>query len=456
MQASARTITATQIGAGSLMPVLFIIFMLLATTAAADTTVPNETQHAPIYRVEVLIFERLDDKLRQSEHWPDTPLEIQWPKALHDPFSPPPCQRLSANETNGHLNADALATPNTSPSAPASQAESVEQAPVQANWIAWQSPDWLLPVACPDGYAYLIEAPSTPSEEAALDAPPTEAAVQDSGLDAATSLPLDGFELVPEATLKDAYQHLKARRGVRVLHYSSWRQPFPPNSPVHNFRLIGGKDYSDQFSLVGLPIVPNTTPLQHDAPDLKSTNLPEASTAQATHEQTSTEPVDPLSDQTEAPVADQDTAEPADNLPQTIAIDHLWALDGWLTLYRKRYLHAELHFQFREPAEREVDILSDLVSGNEDPLADTTRGLNWQFQWQDLDNGETTNTAEKVTFLRGYRIEAERRMRSKEIHYFDHPLIGVLILITPEEQLTDEASEATDTPTESTTNPTTR
>ena len=61
-----------------------------------------------------------------------------------------------------------------------------------------------------------------------------------------------------------------------------------------------------------------------------------------------------------------------------------------------------------------------------------------------------------MTFLRGYRIEAERRMRSKEIHYFDHPLIGVLILITPEEQLTDEASEATDTPTESTTNPTTR
>ncbi|RMH45399.1 MAG: hypothetical protein D6694_04780, partial [Gammaproteobacteria bacterium] len=326
MQASARTITTTQIGAGSLMPVLFIIFMLLATTVAADTTVPNDTQQAPIYRVEVLVFERLDDKLRQSEHWPDTPLEIQWPKALHDPFSPPPCQRLSANATDDHLNADALATPNASSSSPASPTENTEQASMQPHWIPWQAPDWLLPVACPDGYAYLIEAPSTPTDEDAQDALPTEAAAQDGDLDSAPRLPLDGFELVPEATLKDAYQHLKARRGVRILHYSSWRQPFPPNSPVQNFRLIGGKDYSDQFSIVGLPIVPNTTPLPHDVPDGQSADASDGPTEQEAHEQTSTEPVEHLSDHAEAPVIAPDTADQADSAPQTIAIDHLWAL----------------------------------------------------------------------------------------------------------------------------------
>ncbi len=32
-----------------------------------------------------------------------------------------------------------------------------------------------------------------------------------------------------------------------------------------------------------------------------------------------------------------------------------------------------------------------------------------------------------------YRLQESRRMRSKEIHYFDHPLFGVLAIITPVE-----------------------
>ncbi len=32
---------------------------------------------------------------------------------------------------------------------------------------------------------------------------------------------------------------------------------------------------------------------------------------------------------------------------------------------------------------------------------------------------------------RSYRLKTSRRMRSKEIHYIDHPMMGVLVLITP-------------------------
>jgi hypothetical protein len=32
---------------------------------------------------------------------------------------------------------------------------------------------------------------------------------------------------------------------------------------------------------------------------------------------------------------------------------------------------------------------------------------------------------------KGYRLQSKRRMRSKEIHYIDHPMMGVLVLITP-------------------------
>ena len=30
-----------------------------------------------------------------------------------------------------------------------------------------------------------------------------------------------------------------------------------------------------------------------------------------------------------------------------------------------------------------------------------------------------------------YKIVFERRMRSKEIHYIDHPLVGLVVLATP-------------------------
>jgi hypothetical protein len=36
-------------------------------------------------------------------------------------------------------------------------------------------------------------------------------------------------------------------------------------------------------------------------------------------------------------------------------------------------------------------------------------------------------------FLQDYRLHQTRRMRSTEIHYFDHPLIGVISIVTPYE-----------------------
>ncbi len=33
--------------------------------------------------------------------------------------------------------------------------------------------------------------------------------------------------------------------------------------------------------------------------------------------------------------------------------------------------------------------------------------------------------------FKSYRIKSKRRIRSKELHYFDHPLVAVLVLVTP-------------------------
>ncbi|MDH3450858.1 MAG: peptidoglycan binding protein CsiV, partial [Gammaproteobacteria bacterium] len=43
--------------------------------------------------------------------------------------------------------------------------------------------------------------------------------------------------------------------------------------------------------------------------------------------------------------------------------------------------------------------------------------------------------------MQSYPVRYHRRMRSSELHYIDHPLVGILILVTPVEV---DASELTE------------
>lgn len=73
------------------------------------------------------------------------------------------------------------------------------------------------------------------------------------------------------------------------------------------------------------------------------------------------------------------------------------AINGTIQLYRARYLHLE----------------TDLYHYREIPSDSPTQA--------------TT-----------FRMQGSRRMRSRELHYIDHPLIGVLVLVTPYEPLESE------------------
>jgi hypothetical protein len=68
-------------------------------------------------------------------------------------------------------------------------------------------------------------------------------------------------------------------------------------------------------------------------------------------------------------------------------------MEGTVTLSLNRYLHAHVDLLLRRP--RGIDPSSGLP---------------------------TTST---------YRLQAHRRMRSGELHYIDHPAMGILILVTP-------------------------
>ncbi|MCK9530684.1 MAG: peptidoglycan binding protein CsiV [Gammaproteobacteria bacterium] len=73
-------------------------------------------------------------------------------------------------------------------------------------------------------------------------------------------------------------------------------------------------------------------------------------------------------------------------------------VEGTLRVILARYLHVEADLRYRRPE----DVRDDAEIGD---VLDAPHDL--------------------------YRLKESRRMRSKEIHYLDHPLFGVVIVITP-------------------------
>ena len=50
------------------------------------------------------------------------------------------------------------------------------------------------------------------------------------------------------------------------------------------------------------------------------------------------------------------------------------------------------------------------------------------------DTYKQTSPALHSKIFSEFKIKAQRRMRSKELHYIDHPLMGILILVSPIKQ----------------------
>ncbi|WP_455197943.1 CsiV family protein [Kaarinaea lacus] len=95
---------------------------------------------------------------------------------------------------------------------------------------------------------------------------------------------------------------------------------------------------------------------------------------------------------------------------------------GTVRLSVARYLHLAADLVYRtEVIEREAVQLPDLELWYDRPYPTLAQhqGPAYQLkQWHVID---------------GFQLEESRRMRSKKIHYLDHPFFGVVVLVTPVE-----------------------
>jgi len=183
-----------------------------------------------------------------------------------------------------------------------------------------------------------------------------------------------GVTLLPKTSyaLNNQELQLKKHAGFKVLLHTAWRQGDQGKYSAPIFHILAGRDYSGQFN-------PNGTPMEH-----KNIN-------------------------------------PIDGVTENSLPTPLYELDGKLQVYVQHYLYADIEMDLRKPSIRDVSLIPNTHDTSNIITNNNTIRL-----------GHLKNITPKVetqTFLKSYRLDQKRRMRSGETHYLDHPLMGIIIQV---------------------------
>lgn len=112
-----------------------------------------------------------------------------------------------------------------------------------------------------------------------------------------------------------------------------------------------------------------------------------------------------------------------------------YELEGKITISLARYLHTHVDLVLRVPNDNTLEINAITQTQDIDPSITS--------QEQVIEEFNITSSS-----LINYSLKEKRRMRSKRLHYLDHPEMGMLVLITPyeaPEETMDSALEISDT-----------
>jgi hypothetical protein len=191
-----------------------------------------------------------------------------------------------------------------------------------------------------------------------------------------------GVTLLPPGALElnEQADALKRHAGFEVLMHTAWRQGDQPKSGAPAFHLRAGRDYSQRFN----------------------------------------------------PDGSQKGAEPVVSaLEQEVTIDKpIFELDGKFQVYVQHYLFLETTLDLKAPATREVVMKPAQPEMTLDQSAVDTPALVQDESTVQFGNLESISpTFEVEEFLKSYRMSQKRRMRSGEVHYLDHPLMGIVIQV---------------------------
>lgn len=246
--------------------------------------------------------------------------------------------------------------------------------------------------------------------------------------------------LLPKDTfrMQGLFSKIQKQRDITPILHLSWRQEVLfGRENASAFRLFAGKNFASQFDANGQVLVDDTdrlmTSLHHQQAEKALTDQAFALVHGLDHqdlEQKQLAPVLSAEQASELLFAQIDAAlddgspinfkmpvDNTENAPQTpntrTELEDIWQLDGSIKVYlqnvgRVPYLHIDNQLDYRQAIYR-----SELSSGSSQAL-DVTTPL----------AGSTNGQLMQPNYLQSVTFNQLRRVISKQVHYFDHPLFG--------------------------------
>ncbi|WP_444993999.1 CsiV family protein [Aliikangiella sp. IMCC44359] len=304
------------------------------------------------------------------------------------------------------------------------------------------------------------------------------------------------FILLPDESrqLLNEAKSLGRHPDYHVLLHQAWRQPVLNSREAPHIRIAGGKDFSAEYQYDGSKVsIHSYSEEAIQEPTTMDSNEPNTITAN-----TQNSPSSQLSNHSSLTTSDKQSLTSTDQLNDSNLLVKFvrkpWVpeLDGDIKVYLNRYLHVKTNLYLRRPDKEEVEVinlemLKDQIyptmdrsttltpqtlqsTNNEQSTNQSTNGLDnllagnnqltsssaqqtelltqskkSQFSWEIDDNFlETESEKLYIERLFNYSLKQSRKIKSGELHFFDHPLIGVLIMIRP---YTIEPANPQDLPT---------
>lgn len=207
--------------------------------------------------------------------------------------------------------------------------------------------------------------------------------------------------------LEKLSEQIRRQRGLTRLLHISWRQEVPfgqDNAPT--VRLYAGQNYAQQFSLDGTAIAqePEAAALEEKTPPNDAVRtLTEDAFFTELNARMAAPKSEPLSHLMQIKASKDVATSLKDEDPLANSDTPIWQLDGYMKVFLKYvnrvpYLHIDSEMYYRQPI----------------PLTQ-------QFS----DNAPTQPDYKLVSVP----FKQLRRVISKQLHYFDHPLFGMVVEI---------------------------
>ncbi|MCL2916770.1 peptidoglycan binding protein CsiV [Shewanella litorisediminis] len=221
----------------------------------------------------------------------------------------------------------------------------------------------------------------------------------------------------------DAVRQLSRESGITPLLHMSWQQAMQPRHASTPIRLFGGENFADRFTAMGT-LRPAQDPVMEAGESSNAFGL--TITSDMTQDTAGSNSGD-----SQALIASDASGGTYGQLQTDNGLssgtvfrhktpDPVWQLDGLINIYLSHYLYIESDLVLRTPGTRKVAVEQELLASSQsDTLA---AGASATKSGQQI-------AFEEQPFLFAIPLTQNRRVRSGQVHYFDHPKLGMVIQI---------------------------